>query len=378
MSAVNDLHHQAMEYADAALREQRARNADNAAGLFAQAAECELAAIAAMEEPVEPTYSVLHRSAASMAMNARRYRWAEQIAAKALAQEPHPEIAEEMRDLLEQIYFNQRLERNTLSLAGNSIELSIAGPAVGLGLASPKEVFRRVEYAIKLFIRTAERKRGLEFRGAGQPQKSIREHFQPFISVPHSGSFAIGLQFGSSPGQLTLPGITDAEEVAAEFMLSLEMVENASDAQLREHIPDPEYLSNFLSVARKLAPDGERIRRVGLGCATGGAHRYVVITKPASKIPLPPAPEMTVPYWEPEPVEIQGTLLFADATDPEQHGIKIVDSDRRLHTIQVPVGMLDDIVRPMWHTPVKIRGIRTENPSVIVLQEIFEADDDFL
>ena len=377
MSAVSDLHHQAMEYADLAWREQRAGKADRAESLFAQAADCELAAIAAMEEPVEPTYSVLHRSAASMEMNARRYRRAEQIAAKALAQEPHPEIAEEMRDLLEQVYFRERLERHTLSLAGNSIELSIAGPAVGLGLARPKEVFRRVEYAIKLFIRTAERKMGLEFRGAGPPRKSIREQFQPFISVPHSGSFAIGLQFGSPPGQLTIPGMTDVEEVAAEFMLSLEMVENSGEAQLREHLPDPEYLSNFLSVAKKLAPDGERIRRVGLGCAAG-AHRYVVITKPASEIPLPPAPEMTVPYLEPEPVEIQGTLLFADATDAERHGIKIVDSDERLHTIQVPVGMLDDIVRPMWHMPVKIRGVRAENSGVIVLQEIFEADDDLL
>ena len=110
MSAVNDFHHQAMDFAGHALMERMRGNAEEALNLFEQALENELAAINALQEPVEPTYSVLHRSAATLAMDCHRFRQAEQIAAKALAQNPHPEIAEELRDLMAQLYSRRRSE----------------------------------------------------------------------------------------------------------------------------------------------------------------------------------------------------------------------------------------------------------------------------
>ena len=124
MNTVNALHHQAMEFVDQAMLEQRAGNQESAIKLFEQATEYELAAIDAMAEPVEPTYSVLHRSAASMAMNANQLRQAERIINKALAQNPHPEIADEMRELLERIYFQWNLERNSATMSHGSMELS--------------------------------------------------------------------------------------------------------------------------------------------------------------------------------------------------------------------------------------------------------------
>ncbi|MCL4203791.1 MAG: hypothetical protein KJ000_14920 [Pirellulaceae bacterium] len=53
--------------------------------------------------------SVLHRSAASLALNCEEYRLAEKLLAVGLAGDPPPEIAEEMRDLLEQIYARREL-----------------------------------------------------------------------------------------------------------------------------------------------------------------------------------------------------------------------------------------------------------------------------
>ena len=72
--------------------------------LFRQALALELAAIEALETYVEPTYSVLHRSAATLALDCNELRKAEQLAARALAKEPPEFIADQLREVLEQVY----------------------------------------------------------------------------------------------------------------------------------------------------------------------------------------------------------------------------------------------------------------------------------
>ena len=74
------------------------------AELFEQALDLELKALDEITEPVEPRYSVLHRSAGWLALDCNKPCLAEQLACKALAGEPYPKIAEELRDLLAKTY----------------------------------------------------------------------------------------------------------------------------------------------------------------------------------------------------------------------------------------------------------------------------------
>ena len=104
MSALNELHDQAMDLTFFALRERKHGNEAKALPLFQQALKLELAAIDALEEYIEPTYSVLHRSAATLALDCNELRKAEQLAAKALAQEPPEFVADQLREVLEQVY----------------------------------------------------------------------------------------------------------------------------------------------------------------------------------------------------------------------------------------------------------------------------------
>lgn len=102
MNALTKHHDRAMDLAEMAeaarLRKETARHAD----LLAKALAEELKAVALCDgdEVPEPTFSVLHRSAASLAIDCRQYRQAEKLAARALAGEPPPEIAGELRELL--------------------------------------------------------------------------------------------------------------------------------------------------------------------------------------------------------------------------------------------------------------------------------------
>ena len=113
MSTIKELHQSAMENADLALAAQRTGNDEGARSLFRAAFDLERQA-AAMLSPLpdaEPSRSVLHRSAASLALDCGEYRQAEILICEALRGYPPDEIAEELRDLLEQVNFRLKVPR---------------------------------------------------------------------------------------------------------------------------------------------------------------------------------------------------------------------------------------------------------------------------
>ena len=127
MSDVNDLHHKAMDLAELALIERLKGNSGESSTLFRKALEFELAAISELDGEIEPTFSVLHRSAGTMALHCGEIRLAEQIAAKALSCEPPEEIAEELRDVLEQVNFQRHLGLKGIDLAEDELQVSLSG-----------------------------------------------------------------------------------------------------------------------------------------------------------------------------------------------------------------------------------------------------------
>ena len=113
MSAPNNPHNRAMDLVETAILERLRGNWAKTVQLYAEALELELVAIRELDERgerAEPTWSVLHRSAGWMAFNSNQFDMAAKLARKALAGNPHPEIAEELLDLQETIN-SRRLRR---------------------------------------------------------------------------------------------------------------------------------------------------------------------------------------------------------------------------------------------------------------------------
>ena len=360
-----------MDFAALAYREQIYGNDTESLRLFQQALENECAAIDAMDNLIEPTYSVLHRSAAMLALDCNEVKRAELLAHRALAQEPPHAIAEELREVLERVKALRFLEQSKIEISGDEIQLTLDGPAVGFGFVNLRDVFGRIESITKLVVRTAERMMDIPFRERGQPERIVRDYFQPWISVPKAGSFVIDIRFTSSTGQMSFPDIAITGGVMREFMNMMETVEKAELAEIQERISDHAYLSNFLGLARNITPDGRKINRVGLISAGGGEQRSVMLTKVAAALPLPPPTEPT--FTEPELVEIRGTLRYADAVNPNRHSIKIIDGDGNAHDIRVSVGMLDVLVPSHWEQPIVVKGMRADR--AIELLEIREAEE---
>jgi Flp pilus assembly protein TadD len=104
---MKELHDQAMVLVGTAERLRRDGDTQRAAIVLQQAFEQErhAAELSATDLTFEPTRSVLHRSAASLAIECGQLREAERLIATALSGNPPDAIAEELRDLLEQVYF---------------------------------------------------------------------------------------------------------------------------------------------------------------------------------------------------------------------------------------------------------------------------------
>ena len=86
MSTAKELHDRAMDLVEEGILERVKGNEDLTVQRYVEALELELTAITKLEErgeTSEPTWSVLHRSAAWMAFNSNQFRKAEQLASKA-------------------------------------------------------------------------------------------------------------------------------------------------------------------------------------------------------------------------------------------------------------------------------------------------------
>ena len=117
MIQVKDFHREAMRLVDEAESARRNGNAQVAKERLSQAfdQERQAADLVAGDLAQEPTRSVLHRSAASLALECGALREAERLIAVALSGDPPDEIAEELRDLLEQLYFGGKKGRRPLT-----------------------------------------------------------------------------------------------------------------------------------------------------------------------------------------------------------------------------------------------------------------------
>ena len=357
MKSVNELHDEAMDLAQFGILERSRGNSSRAAELFEQALAQELAAIADLEslpEQLEPTYSVLHRSAGTLALDCNNLRLAEQIAAKALAQDPPSEVAEELRDLLEQVYFQRHLEVRGVELGIDEMQMSLAGPAVGYGVVPGNEFFQRIDYSSKLIYRIIERRANRPFRERGRPARDIESNNRLFLSVPRAASFAVTLKLGHAVHQPPLPTLTDTSGVLHEFMELMDLVNHWALDEIERRVPDPAYRLNLLALSKKIAPDGDRIRQVGFTIAEAQGPKSVQFIRPRTEFTSPM--ESASRTDAPRTVRLRGTLRFADATNENRNRIRVIDEEGKSHTVNVPEWLMSDIIRPMWDSEVWVEG----------------------
>jgi hypothetical protein len=273
----------------------------------------------------------------------------------ALAGQPPNDIAEELRHLFDHINFRRHLSLRGVKLAERELQMSIAGPGVGFGIAPTDAVIERIGHTQALMYRFTERKLQKPYRDRGAPSREIREAVSLFMAVPRAASYAVSLMVGGV--QETFPGMSIGESVIDDVVECLDLFAREDEEALREKIPGQEYLTNFNALAKAIAPDGEEIDTVGFTAFRDGREKSVALR------PIRRAERAAPPFGaEPEKpkdkgdVIVTGTLLFADALEHQQL-IKLLDENGVKHSVVVPAGMMDDIVRPLWDSRVTVSGL---------------------
>lgn len=373
MNDVTSLHREAMGLVDRSMLERAAGRDAEARVLLAEAYEKEARAARALTEhrELEPTRSVLHRSAASLAIQLGQLRDAEQLISSALSAEPPEELAEELRDLLEDVYFHRHLQLRGIILEPNELQFSLAGDAVGFGIASTDFFLSRVSRVETVIYRTAERLLGRPYRDRGRKSKKLAERLELYLSVPRAASFSVTFRIGHDP-QLSLPGIDFTARLVDEVFDCVSLFDVADENSLRTRIPDPAYYRNFVGLARQIAPDGKQIRTVGFTAVRLGAKREAALRhQPRLDVPVEP---QVLSHLPSERVTVTGALRFADALRPDESEIRLLDDQGAQHKIRVPEGMMSDIVRPLWDSRVTISGRRQDG--FIILETIDPADEE--
>lgn len=371
MNDLEKLHNKAMELAEEASLEKFKGNFERASKLFKRALAKEKAASAQVKSKLkmEPTRSVLYRSAASLALECKSNREAEKLIATALSGNPPREIASELRILLEQVYLQRHMDLRGIELAPHEFQVSISGNAVGFGLVRSEVFLTRVKYLEKLIFRTAERKSKLPFRERGRRISKITKDLEMFLSVPRAASYSISFRLGQQPA---LPGFGRAEIVIDELLDCLELFGTSKMQNLHFRIPDPSYYRNFYQLAKRFSPDGDDVRSVGLTVSRQGRERRLALNVPQSE--LPSFPEDLIEEKKGEKIRIEGTLLYADATKKKKNIIKIIDDKNKSYNVIVPTGMMDDIVRPLWDYKVEVTGIKLKR-KMITLEDIQKVEE---
>jgi hypothetical protein len=357
--SVVTLHHEAMTLASEAFIVRMQGEIDRANNLTREAfiKEKEAANLIANNFDLEPSRSVLHRSAASLALECSELREAEKLIAVALSGEPPQEIANELRDLLEQVYFQRHLDLRGIQLSSNEFQISLAGDSVGLGLVPNHEFASRIESLEKLIYGTAERKKDKPFRKGGNPTKELSEEVEVYISTPRAASFAVSFRLGN---QLSFPGLGLSEQVIDEIFYALKLFNDSNFEEIKKIILDNDYYQNFVGLARNIAPDGNNINMVGFTAIRNNYEERLIMSTPRSKsLMLIDGTAAEVKKGErslEDNFEIKGKLKFADSTKTDGF-IKVISIEGEAYKIKVPIGMMGDVVRPLYEENVMVRGV---------------------
>lgn len=354
MRTVRDLHREAMALAQEASLYRKRGEFDTARKLELQAVPLEVQAASQVEKLTEsePTRSILYQSAASLAFQAGDYATAQRLVFEGLSGYPPPRVEQELKHLFDQINFESHLAVNEEKLTAAEMQLSIAGDMVGYGRVAYSAFEDRMRATITLIERTVRRLTGEPYRPNVRENWATRS-FTTLISAPRPGSFSITIELvQKDDGQHTL--LTTGEQVIDDVVEGVQQIQENRLDELKARINDNSYYVSFVSVAQQLAPDGDKVKVVGLTTP----KREVAFTQPQSSVIVPASSEMLRPIEVTDQVFSNTVRGILDAATASRGKITLVMENGKKMSLWVQEGM-DDAVRTYFNRLVEVRVQRT-------------------
>ena len=356
-----------MEFADKAELAKLFGESDKFLSLTEQAFLKEKAAADLMVDKleIEPTRSVLHRSAATLAWRCGKFEEAKKLAYRALAGNPPAEIEVELYELLDAV----KLAEAAFKLGRCELEVTLNGGAIGHGFAAADAIAPVIPSLQKLLNIMFRRR----YRSQVSKPNSVKSVYgKPLYIEFRPGSLVISARFGE-PSERLLPGFEDFDEIISPLLQNLEMLEQGQDEALQERLSDPLDFRDFVTAARSLAPDGKEISKVHWQASTVGELKTVRFTRLRNDLPKPEATIVEQDYRESETtITARGVLRVADAHG--KHECKLIDDNDGVWTVDTSAELITEIVRTHFNQRVEIRGLQMQMKNLVKRISVKSAD----
>ncbi|MDE2949389.1 MAG: hypothetical protein OXT68_01365 [Chloroflexota bacterium] len=353
---VKRLHRKAMEYVDEAYILQLEGEREQFLHFTRLALEKETAAADLMlDEDIEPTRSVLHRSAATLAWRCQEYDRAKRLAYRALAGNPPPDIAWELKDLLSTV----RLEEAGIRLGKGQLQFSLQGSEVGYGKAALSELTSRMP-SIGSMLQITAKSVYRRLSDISEVSADDYSEIPIFVDSFASGSFIVSLRLGS-PIQNELLGFERFDNVIEPFLQHLNLVDRGEFYELQKELDDPDAYLDFVKAARKLAPDGNRVDSVKFQASVHDQLKIVSFNATQRDLADVPLPEPTAEQGALNGYQVTGSDLQKEGVLKVADGLVktecvLVTDDNAQWDIEGPEDVLDEIVRMYFKRRVAISG----------------------
>ena len=357
--SIISVHEQAMDWADKARSARRERDEDAYVKFIEHAFELEKkAALMIQSEESEPTRSVLHRSAASLAYKCKMYREAEWLVSRALSGNPPGEIIGELRRLSRKVHFQLGLEEKDVTVSEQEFSMNLDGNQIIEGRAPVDLITQRITKLKKIFWNTIRIVNGLEF---GSKARLKEQQYTLWVSALAPGSIQVVLKLGVS-GQMSLSKMGGFDTIFDQVMTRFDLLSLGEYDQLQKHIGNDEYYCNFVALAKEIAPDGDDVETVKFDALIDGKQRRVNFYRQQQhfdEIPLPNLLESRNGLRiTDETITVRGILRYADSRD-EHKVVKLRDAESgKTWKIIVPDAYMKDVVQPNFDENVEIVGKR--------------------
>ena len=332
-----------------------ARNAGQANQLYKLAAEREQQALYQLDVSKARTRGITAVSAIALWFKAEEYSLAEQLAHSMLADPNIPEFArEDLRTLVQAIWTESAKRKAGVSFIPGQVMVSVKGGEVVTGGAPLDLIIDKVQTIQTLFYRTVEFLNGVSHRRVGPPAKELQDSCRPWLfqSAPGSYQFSVAIQ-KAKQADFFIENI-EPEQLAKHFLEIVSASSGGDTSNLEKLVPDEDYRSTFLKLARNLAPTGQRFDRIEFR-ASGDIRPVTLDTDARSFINQQLRTKQPLKIIAEEVREELNGTLRAVHLDKDWLEIAVDGVPVRVEQLQEAV---DDVIGPMVNRAVIVRVIR--------------------
>lgn len=373
---MNDDHTAAQELSARAAALLARGQVQDAARLFAEAAEHEAVALASVPLDKTKTRSVLSVSVASLLYKSAQLDQAERVVFRFLASGDLDAWADaQLRELL-QVVADERLLINALArrYSGESITISLRGGEIGVGTGPLDLILDKASGFRSLLYRMAEWVGRYPLRHHGPPPRILQDLVEARATEPAAGSYNLEIRL-TEPVQSHLfePPRVSPAELSERLFNFLECLTTGDVRDLEESIPEPDYRKALLQLTRNIVPSGKRVREIGIYRKKRDGLQFVYLTDA-----LPARIREAIPRQELLTEEQTSYSGILRAVHLDRHWLALTLENGMHLTCDTVPEMLDDVVGPMVNKQVVVTGPlrKKRGRDRLLVSEIERADEE--